>query len=103
MDYKGNSNLKELFLLTNEVAMIRRKKDQVLTQLPEKRRSKVTIEISEKSKKVIKKISDDLNKVQGHLDKVVSAASSGIDIEVRLRNFKTRGAKKILIFCLEFE
>lgn len=84
-DNRGNSNLKELHCLTMEVAVIRRKKDQVLTQLPAKRRSKVTIEIPNNCKKIMKKITDDLNAVKDQLSGLIDRSSthdSNIAVEV---------------------
>lgn len=60
----GASNLKELFLLTTESCMIRRRKDAVLTELPKKYRQKVVIEIPKKCAAQMKKISKDLDRVK---------------------------------------
>lgn len=58
--------------------MIRRKKDQVLTQLPQKIRSKVSLDISTDSKRVMKKITDDLNKVTDQLKGLVKGATNSM-------------------------
>ena len=43
-DYSGSSNLSELHTILNEAVMIRRLKDEVLTELPKKERKTVDIE-----------------------------------------------------------
>jgi SWI/SNF-related matrix-associated actin-dependent regulator of chromatin subfamily A-like protein 1 len=45
MDYSGASNIRELnYILTNHI-MIRRLKKDVLTELPDKMRQKVNVEV----------------------------------------------------------
>lgn len=59
-------------MLVSEVAMIRRKKDSVLTQLPKKYRSKVVIEISTKCKKMMKKIASDMNDMKDQMEDLIN-------------------------------
>jgi SWI/SNF-related matrix-associated actin-dependent regulator 1 of chromatin subfamily A len=57
-DYSGSSNLSELHTILNEAVMIRRLKDEVLTELPKKERKTVDIEPdSEITNKIKSKIS----------------------------------------------
>jgi SWI/SNF-related matrix-associated actin-dependent regulator of chromatin subfamily A-like protein 1 len=48
-DTQGNSNLSELSVLLQETLMIRRLKQDVLTELPPKRRTQVCVPIEKKA------------------------------------------------------
>lgn len=56
LDDNGSSNLKELNYLLKKTIMIRREKKHVLTELPEKLRVQLTVEVSKQHKKNIKKL-----------------------------------------------
>lgn len=53
--YDGASNLKELNVIMESTCMIRRRKDQVLGELPEKTRSRVGLKLTDTQKAVIEK------------------------------------------------
>jgi hypothetical protein len=84
-DCKGSSNLRELHLYVSEVAMIRRKKDNVLTELPTKSRSKIVIDIPTSYKKLMKKITNDLNAVKEHLNAMMDESSSDVSRWIGMR------------------
>ncbi len=54
-DYGGTSNLRELNAVLKEVVMIRRRKREVLKQLPEKKRQRMIMAISDVAKRKIDK------------------------------------------------
>lgn len=60
MDFSGSANLKELHAILNESMMVRRTKDEVLNELPVKRRHMVLLDIPSDQKKIIKEISSKL-------------------------------------------
>ena len=59
-DFKGTSNATELNVVLDQLIMIRRTKDQVLTQLPPKLRQQVFLEISKEAKKRLKSSTEEL-------------------------------------------
>lgn len=59
-DNKGSSNEAELTVLLENLIMIRRTKDQVLTQLPPKLRRQIFLEIPQEAKKKLKATADEL-------------------------------------------
>jgi SWI/SNF-related matrix-associated actin-dependent regulator of chromatin subfamily A-like protein 1 len=61
LDYDGVTNSDELHYLLTKTMMIRRLKKDVLTELPEKRRQKVTIEVNSK---LAAEIKDNLKKIK---------------------------------------
>jgi len=50
MEYKGATNLSELNYWLNKHIMIRRLKEQVLKDLPDKTRNKISVDVSQKYK-----------------------------------------------------
>ncbi len=59
-DFKGTSNATELNVVLEQLIMIRRTKDQVLTQLPPKLRQQVFLEIPKEARKRLKSSTDEL-------------------------------------------
>jgi SNF2 family DNA or RNA helicase len=70
-DYKGSSNLKELYQILDSELMLRRLKKEVLKQLPSKTRTFMTISgnISKKYKQIYKELEDTLNTIKKDRDK----------------------------------
>ena len=48
MEYSGSSSTNELHYILSKNLMIRRLKEDVLSELPKKRRSKIEIQVDEK-------------------------------------------------------
>lgn len=78
-DHSGSSNLTELHAVLSATVMIRRRKETVLTQLPPKQRQKVTVDISEKSKKVIAKVRKELNTIKNAFVEVEGATAEQLN------------------------
>ena len=97
-DAKGSSNLNELNLLLLQTVMIRRKKSEVLNQLPPKTRIKIPVKIQEKHLKTLKKAFRDLktqqrNKNSKNKRKAKDASSQVLTIIQEL--FQSSGTSKI--------
>ncbi|KAJ3046750.1 Swi SNF matrix associated, actin dependent regulator of chromatin, partial [Rhizophlyctis rosea] len=73
-DYSGNSNTRELNWYLTKTVLIRRLKKDVLTELPEKRRQCIYVEIPAKAKKAMQKLKEKTNvldaKIQRSKDNV---------------------------------
>ena len=80
IDWSGSSNTRELHLLLEKSLMVRRLKNEVLMELPAKRRQKVTLPIDRgmvnkiqtllaRVKKFENKLEEDINELQHFLEK----------------------------------
>lgn len=89
-DVSGSSNLGELHVILRGSCLIRRKKEDVLTQLPSKQRGVVWVETTPKVMKLVKR-------AQGRFDEANAAlqAASSADDALRCRN-AVRGAQNDL-------
>lgn len=62
-DWKGSSNLDELYYFMNECFMIRRRKDEVLSQLPLKSRRQVILHVTKSDRDLKKTSTEIINKL----------------------------------------
>jgi SWI/SNF-related matrix-associated actin-dependent regulator 1 of chromatin subfamily A len=65
MEYKGATHMGELHMLLKQYCMIRRKKEDVLTQLPDKTRGAVVLETGSRACKKIAEMIKDVKKQKG--------------------------------------
>lgn len=75
-NYDGATNLNELHLLLENTIMIRRLKDNVLSELPEKQRFQVLISVEKKHNNVLNKISKELKEAKKNYSNASSRAES---------------------------
>lgn len=79
-DYNGASNLSELNIILSEFVMIRRQKEHVLKDLPEKMREKVYLDVP-MGKRLKSKMQDIREKMQENLEKARKSKSEDSTIQ----------------------
>ncbi|GAM22936.1 hypothetical protein SAMD00019534_061110 [Acytostelium subglobosum LB1] len=98
INYFGASNVKELNLFLNK-HMIRRLKDEVLTELPDMRREKIMVEVKKTDMKKIKQTMDEIKDAKGIIMKTTDIkegrSTSGKRSSLFMKLFRDTGLGKL--------